>query len=85
MNVLPGIEKLSAKRILSIYGQAETESLCPQLSGDRCRVVAFKGSHHFGGGYEAIAHTILVELGKQLCAESIGVHATLINCRTVYW
>ena len=45
MNVLPGVEKSSAKRILSIYGQAETESLCPQLSGDRCRVVAFKGSH----------------------------------------
>jgi type IV secretory pathway VirJ component len=62
--VLPEVEKLAAKRILCVYGQEETGSLCPQLSGHRVRVDSFKGAHHFGGSYEAIAHTILVELGK---------------------
>jgi type IV secretory pathway VirJ component len=62
MKVLPEVEKLAVKRILCVYGESETESLCPQLSGDRLRVVAFKGAHHFGGSYEAIADTILREL-----------------------
>jgi type IV secretory pathway VirJ component len=64
MKVLPEVEKLANKRILCIFGEAETGSLCPQLSGDRLRVVAFKGAHHFGRSYEAIANTILDELVK---------------------
>jgi type IV secretory pathway VirJ component len=64
VTVLPEVEKLAAKRILCVYGQEETGSLCPQLSCHRVRVVAFKGAHHFGGSYEAIANTILDELVK---------------------
>lgn len=64
MRVLPEAERLTAKRILCVYGEAETDSLCPQMSGGRLQVVAFRGSHHFGGNYEAIAAAILGEIGK---------------------
>jgi len=60
--VLPEVAKLADKRILCIYGEEEKASLCPQLSDDRTRVVAFKGAHHFGGSYETIANIIVREI-----------------------
>jgi type IV secretory pathway VirJ component len=62
VRVLPEVEKLANKYLLCIYGEEEATSLCPQLSGSRMRVVAFKGAHHFGGDYESIAKLILNEI-----------------------
>jgi type IV secretory pathway VirJ component len=53
---------MADKRFLCIYGEEEKESLCSQLSGDRIRVAAFKGAHHFGGSFEAIANFIVGEI-----------------------
>ncbi len=64
VKVLPEVERLTGKRLLCVYGEEETASLCPQLSGSRMRVVAVKGAHHFGGDYEPIAKKIFDELGE---------------------
>ena len=62
--VLPEVAKLESKRLLCVYGEEERESLCQQLSGSQIRVVSFKGAHHFGGNYEAIANMILNEIER---------------------
>lgn len=60
----PEAAKLEGKRLLCVYGEEESESLCPQLSGGWTRVISLKGAHHFGGNYEAIANMILNEIGR---------------------
>jgi type IV secretory pathway VirJ component len=60
--VTPEVEKLKAKRVLCLYGEEETGSLCPKLDDGRVERIALKGAHHFGGDYEAIADTVLREL-----------------------
>jgi type IV secretory pathway VirJ component len=63
--VMPEVEKLNAKRVLCLYGQQESRSLCRELHGGRIKRIALKGSHHFDGNYEAVADRILTELNLQ--------------------
>jgi len=60
----PEAAKLEGKRLLCVYGEEESESLCPQLPGSLTRVVSLKGAHHFGGHYDSIADMILNEIGR---------------------
>jgi len=59
--VRPEVEKLAGTPILCVYGEAEDDSLCPDLPATLVTAVQMKGAHHFGGGYAAIADTILRE------------------------
>jgi len=63
--VMPEVEKLNANRVLCLYGEQESRSLCPELHGGRVKRIALKGSHHFDGNYEAVADRILTELNLQ--------------------
>ena len=60
--VLPEIERMKGMRVLCIYGDQETDSLCTQLDGRLAKTLAIKGGHHFGGDYRAIAKAILESL-----------------------
>lgn len=55
----PEVMKLVNTRLLCIYGEKETDSLCPHLQGNYFNKVALPGAHHFGGDYAQIADTIL--------------------------
>jgi len=46
-------------RLLCLYGEEETDSLCRDLDPSFAKIVAMKGAHHFGGNYDAIAEDIL--------------------------
>jgi type IV secretory pathway VirJ component len=59
--VLPEVQKLRGKPLLCLYGQAETDSLCPEIDG-LGKAVSFQGSHHFGGDYASLAERILHEV-----------------------
>jgi type IV secretory pathway VirJ component len=59
--VRPEIEKLAGTPILCLYGEAERDSLCPQLPASLATPMPLKGAHHFGGDYGTIAETILRE------------------------
>ena len=58
----PEVSKLGNIRLLCIYGEQETDSLCPQLAGNNIEKLALPGAHHFGGDYQAIVQHILGEL-----------------------
>jgi type IV secretory pathway VirJ component len=56
--IRPVAEKLSAATTLCLYGEDETDSLCPRL-GQAVRAYQLPGGHHFGGDYGHIADVIL--------------------------
>lgn len=60
--VKPEVDKLNAHRILCLWGEEDSDSLCQQLSGPRVTVVMLKGAHHFDGSYDRLARIILDHL-----------------------
>jgi len=57
--VRPEVEKLAGTPVLCVYGEAEHDSLCPDLPASLASAVQMKGAHHFGGDYGRIAEAIL--------------------------
>jgi type IV secretory pathway VirJ component len=57
--VLPEVEKLRAQRILCVWGEKESDSLCPLLGAGLAMSLKTKGSHHFAGNYRGIADAIV--------------------------
>lgn len=62
--ILPEAQKLAAAQTLCVYGQDETDSLCPALAPLHARPLALAGGHHFGGDYDALAGRILEAIGR---------------------
>lgn len=56
---LPEVERIGGMAVLCIYGEEESDSLCPKLDPHRVTVVKLKGGHHFDGNYAGLARTIL--------------------------
>jgi len=59
MPIAPEALKLNAASTLCIYGEAERDSLCPQLAPEHARALPLTGGHHFGGDYAGLAARIL--------------------------
>jgi type IV secretory pathway VirJ component len=57
--VLPEVEKLRGLNVLCVYGEREKNTLCRTLDPSLVKIVAFPGSHHFGGHYDRLAEAIL--------------------------
>jgi len=55
----PEMEKPQDIPMLCIYGEGETDTLCPRLDPQKVRVVKLPGGHHFGGDYGRLAREIL--------------------------
>jgi type IV secretory pathway VirJ component len=60
--VKPEVDKLGAHRILCLWGEDDSGSLCRELSAPHISVVMLKGAHHFDGGYDKLARIILDHL-----------------------
>jgi type IV secretory pathway VirJ component len=60
--VKPEVDRLSSQNIVCLFGEDDTDSLCPIVSGPRIKTVMLKGAHHFDGGYEKLARVILAHL-----------------------
>lgn len=57
--LLPEAAKLQGIRILCVYGEEESESLCPELPPGKAKLLPLKGGHHFGGAIRTIVDSIL--------------------------
>ena len=55
----PEMEKPGDIPMLCIYGEGETDTLCPKLDPQKVHVVKLPGGHHFGGDYQRLAREIL--------------------------
>ncbi len=56
---LPEVDRISGMPVLCIYGEEETDTLCPKLDPRKAIVVKLKGGHHFDGDYANLARVIL--------------------------
>jgi len=61
---LPEIDRITGIPVLCIYGEDESDSLCPKLDPHKAIVVKLKGGHHFGGDYAGLARTILASVSR---------------------
>lgn len=55
----PEMERPEDIPMLCIYGEGETDTLCPKLNPQKVHVVKLPGGHHFGGDYQRLAREIL--------------------------
>jgi type IV secretory pathway VirJ component len=72
--VMPEVKRLAGKpRLLCLYGENESDSICPGLDPALGKSIGFSGSHHFGGNYDALADRILQELPGHAAVGARGV------------
>ena len=55
----PEIRKLSAASALCVYGDDDSDSICPRVNPGNAHVIELTGGHHFGGDYGQLAKLIL--------------------------
>ena len=57
--VLPEINKMSAADTLCVYGDDDSDSICPKVSPQHARIIKLPGGHHFGGNYVPLAQLVI--------------------------
>ena len=57
--VRPEIDAMKGLNVLCVYGEKESDSLCPTLDPAQFRIVREPGGHHYGGHYDEVAKAIL--------------------------
>jgi type IV secretory pathway VirJ component len=55
----PEIDRLSSIDTLCVYGDDDSETVCPKVAAQHANVVEMAGGHHFGGNYLPLAQLIL--------------------------
>lgn len=68
----PEMEKPEDIPMLCIYGEGETDTLCPKLNPQKVKVVKLPGGHHFGGDYQRLAREILGTASLPVAAVAAG-------------
>lgn len=56
---LPEVNRITDIPVLCIYGEDESDSLCPKLDPNKFIVIKVKGNHHFNGNYAGLAQEIM--------------------------
>jgi type IV secretory pathway VirJ component len=56
---MPEMNRITGMPVLCIYGDEESDSLCPKLSPAKIKIVKLTGGHHFNGDYAGLAQQIL--------------------------
>ena len=59
MPVGPEIGRLSAADTLCVYGDDDSDSICPRIDPQHARLIKLPGGHHFGGNYTPLAQLIV--------------------------
>ncbi len=58
--ILPEVSRLlGGVPLLCVYGEEDTDTVCPQLPAGSAEVVRMKGAHHFDGAYAELGELIL--------------------------
>jgi type IV secretory pathway VirJ component len=58
----PEIARLGSIPVLCVYGQDETDSLCPLIPKAHATPLVLPGGHHFGGRFDEIAAAVAARL-----------------------
>ena len=63
-STMPEVNRISGVPVLCIYGEDESDSLCPKLDPKTVHIVKRKGGHHFDGDYAGLARDILASANR---------------------
>lgn len=61
--IAPEVAKMPAAQTLCIYGENDTDTLCPDLPNGAAQLIKLPGDHHFKGDYAELAKQILLRIG----------------------
>ncbi|HLN49793.1 MAG TPA: AcvB/VirJ family lysyl-phosphatidylglycerol hydrolase [Steroidobacteraceae bacterium] len=61
---MPEVNRISGVPVLCVYGEDESDSLCPTLDPKSVRIVKRMGGHHFDGDYAGLARDILASVNR---------------------
>jgi type IV secretory pathway VirJ component len=56
------VKRLADLKLICIYGEDDTDTICPELHMPGFKVVKMPGGHHFGGDYKKLAEIILSQM-----------------------
>ncbi|MEO6103570.1 MAG: AcvB/VirJ family lysyl-phosphatidylglycerol hydrolase [Pseudoxanthomonas sp.] len=62
--ILPEVSKLDQAQTLCVYGDDESDSLCPKIPRGHVQAQSLPGGHHFDGAYSKLADVILERANK---------------------
>lgn len=62
--IAPEIAKLRHVKVLCVYGEDETDSLCPGVASTQVQAMKLQGGHHFDGDYRHLAELIVAAAGR---------------------
>ncbi len=68
MKVRPELAKIPPAMVQCVYGEAEHDTLCPELTHTGIDIIKMSGDHHFGGDYAVLARRILTGWQKHIGA-----------------
>jgi type IV secretory pathway VirJ component len=57
--IAPDAKRLDMARVQCVYGEEETDSLCPDPLFAKAELIKTRGGHHFDGDYQALARHII--------------------------
>ena len=61
--VRPEVDKLAGLKVLCLYGEKDSDALCPDLPATLATSRKLGGGHHFGGDYASVASEIVEAAG----------------------
>lgn len=65
-DAVSAIRSVTWAPLICIYGQSETDSLCPTLLGSTAKVIELPGGHHLRGDYSMLIQTVFAALAPIL-------------------
>ena len=70
---MPEVSKVPPGIVQCVYGEDETDTLCPALEKSGVTVIRTAGGHHFGGEYTTLANTLLDSWQRQIALRECDV------------
>jgi type IV secretory pathway VirJ component len=61
LEVLPEVRKLKGLHLVCVYGEGESDTICPEMDPALATPIRLTGGHHFGGDYAGIASRLIEE------------------------
>ncbi len=79
---MPEMVRDATTPMLCIYGEKESDTLCPKLDPNKVHVVKLQGAHHFNGNYQKLAQEILSTANLPIVTAAAGSAADTAGGQT---
>ena len=64
----PEMKHMNGAKTVCLYGEGDSDTICPKVGPANATVIKLAGGHHFGGSYDHLADIILAQSGESAAA-----------------